>query len=70
MTDIISENAVWSRKQILNFHCHSSLVIPFCHYFNKVLILVPSVEKGKVREKNVNIKVKIAEFVLDTYSSF
>lgn len=55
MESIVSESLVCSRKQILNFHCYMGLAInTVCHYFSRVLILVPSVDKkGKVMGKNV-----------------
>ena len=43
--NVVSENLVWSRKQILSFHCHTNLGVCFCHS-SEVLILVPCVDKN------------------------
>lgn len=71
MANIISENLVCSRKQTVDFHGHTSLTIPFCHYSLRCLFWCLLLTKeNSYRKKIFNIKVKIAEFVYFVYDFF
>ena len=64
--NVVSENLVWSRKQILSFHCHTNLGVCFCHS-SEVLILVPCVDKnGKLGEED---RIRTQQFLVSFLSS-